>query len=139
MQLPPSATRTDTLFPYTTLVRSCPAAGETLRRRPGTRTAGAGPGGQLHGACGLAVADALAPPSPLQGGACPQPARGKTIRIGQVRCWNGWRRSATITGIPPLFAADGSQRERTTCLRVGMMSVRSEEHASKLTSLMHTS
>src|SRR3546814_2269807 len=108
-----------------------------MRRRPGTRTAGAGPGGQLHGACGLAVADALAPPSPLQGGACPQPARGKTIRIGQVRCWNGLRRSATIKGIPPLFAADGSQRERPTCLGVGMM--RSAEHTSELQSLMRIS
>src|SRR3546814_2062336 len=31
---PPRSTRTDTLFPYTTLFRSCAAADRRLRRRP---------------------------------------------------------------------------------------------------------
>src|SRR3546814_3759313 len=34
---PPRSTRTDTLFPYTTLFRSLPRAGPLLRRRPDLR------------------------------------------------------------------------------------------------------
>src|SRR3546814_2771881 len=34
IRLPPRSTRTDTLFPYTTLFRSCPAVIATNSRRP---------------------------------------------------------------------------------------------------------
>src|SRR3546814_21129587 len=41
---PPRSTRTDTLFPYTTLVRSGVAVAEAGQRRRPTLVAGAGPG-----------------------------------------------------------------------------------------------
>src|SRR3546814_8593339 len=46
IRLPPRSTRTDTLFPYTTLFRSSDYRSSPASLRPGTgrRTAGAGPG-----------------------------------------------------------------------------------------------
>src|SRR3546814_10225725 len=53
---PPRSTRTDTLFPYTTLFRSLPGAGRDARRdqaiRPGQDR------GRYHGAAGPAEGDA---------------------------------------------------------------------------------
>src|SRR3546814_11564084 len=37
IRLPPKSTRTDTLFPYTTLFRSCGGCGQFPARRPGAR------------------------------------------------------------------------------------------------------
>src|SRR3546814_1944025 len=44
MRRPPESTRTDTLFPYTTLFRSAPAVGASIQRAAVARAVGAASG-----------------------------------------------------------------------------------------------
>src|SRR3546814_974898 len=117
---PPRSTRTDTLFPYTTLFRSCDAV-ETLEGDSGERF----------------VADAWQKPpdSPLQG-------------CGETRVLNGGRiferagvAFSEVRGsrLPPSATQNRPELAGRGFRAMGVSLVRSEEHTSELQSLMRIS
>src|SRR3546814_11245264 len=97
---PPRSTRTDTLFPYTTLFRSCGAATE----RCGLRDLGVA-GGQLAGAAGPSGACRRAM-NPQQHSCGLQSAVVKMHRLLGLGCTR-WRRAARAAGVAAGTAAGG--------------------------------
>src|SRR3546814_3292774 len=112
---PPRSTRTDTLFPYTTLFRSLPAGGD-----PGIRAVGraADQVRRRDRAAGVFRA--------VHGGA------------EQVRGRRGRRRPARTGAALRPDGAAGALRGRARA-RTGVPLPKSEEHTSELQSLMRTS
>src|SRR3546814_2320328 len=108
---PPSSTRTDTLFPYTTLFRSRAARAEQDDRRAGETDGGAG---QIPAVGPHALDD----PQPAQRGGDVDAAIGRVGAAGE---------GAVREGQQP-----GEERERGEAGR-------SEEHTSELQSLMRIS
>src|SRR3546814_3846590 len=110
---PPRATRTDTLFPYTTLFRSGPRSGRW-------RAAG---GGAAHGEQGFAVRVRRAGVQPLPDPHRPRRPRGlPAARRGRARA-----------------DADGALAAARHAAARRLHGRRSEEHTSELQSLMRIS
>src|SRR3546814_5774587 len=119
---PPRSTRTDTLFPYTTLFRSAAraaAAGDVVGDRRAQAAAGRRPGGQALPAAGRRLRREL---QRLQFGRHLQPAQGAAADEPGA----GARHA-------PAGGAGGPLR------RPVRQAARSEEHTSELQSLMRIS
>src|SRR3546814_10004732 len=110
---PPRSTRTDTLFPYTTLFRSRPA-GRPGRPRRRAHAAGQG-AGQGHGRKGQ--------------------ERGEAGEVRRQRAAGGGRAGAPAPGRLEQQARGAHRAARAA----GLTARRSEEHTSELQSLMRIS
>src|SRR3546814_2336484 len=120
LRRPQSSTRTDTLFPYTTLVRS---RGQARDRRPQCGEGGAQPGARRHD---RPCAVFQPPPGAVGRGAVVAPYRH--LRLSPCRA-GAFRQ-------PEAFAA-GTARKARAAARTGER--RSEENTSELQSLMRIS
>src|SRR3546814_5207445 len=113
---PPRSTRTDTLFPYTTLFRSCAAAGDRGHRAVAPR------------AGDPCVAPRRHLVSPDHRAAQPEPAVADGLRRRRAARPRLWRGGGVDWLVPA--AAPGATRPGAG---------RSEEHTSELQSLMRIS
>src|SRR3546814_4307948 len=115
---PPRSTRTDTLFPYTTLFRSAPPAARRpdarARRRAGRDPAAAGPRRARDARCSRGARQQPAGPS-------------------------GAFTDALARSAPARLAGDARSVHGDVLARRGRGRRRSEEHTSELQSLMRTS
>src|SRR3546814_4566372 len=120
---PPGSTRTDTLFPYTTLVRSRgrPAAGEA---------AVAGRGDDADGDGNRTSPEALRAPRG------DREARARTRYAGSARRGGGGAARREDGGTRP--APEEHRGPRADARRAGGGEDRSEEHTTELQSLMRT-
>src|SRR3546814_6534756 len=134
---PPRSTRTDTLFPYTTLFRSQGRQGPSARHRAcGRRLAGAGRRLQEKGGGGAR------PPVPA---GCERPALGRgrrcvrLVAVGAREGLSPHQRHLRRLGHGRQRAGDGVRQHGRYVRhrrRLHPRSVRSEEHTSELQSLM---
>src|SRR3546814_7987451 len=114
---PPRSTRTDTLFPYTTLFRSRRARGG-LGRRAADSGGGRGRVSQRDGR--------------VDG--CAAPALWPKLAVPEIRPHRVLARQARRGQAPPVATIVG-----TRCRGVAATHLRSEEHTSELQSLMRIS
>src|SRR3546814_8980769 len=123
---PPRSTRTDTLFPYTTLFRSHPAL-------PAVGDAGDG----AHCLCGRPASRPFGRARPVDGGLCQglwpaSAARARAdLRLQQERRADAAPRAAQ-RGVPARAPQRRGRQRR-------QVAIRSEEHTSELQSLMRIS
>src|SRR3546814_9421819 len=132
LQLPPRSTRTDTLFPYTTLFRSNQAAGQSAEGVSPCRPVGGGSDVSLAQGADDAFRDRLSAGTGLR------PASPRLSRFAEL----ARSLSMTPTGLlgGSFNPAHSGHRaiSRFAIRRLGL-SERSEEHTSELQSLMRIS